>query len=132
MQNVWASVAKLPSEIGRRVTVRGRVEPADVAAIMASGGIFLMTTLPGYEGYPCVIVEGMASGLVPVVTEGSDTGGLISSGATGYVTGRDPAEIAECIARTGTIRRDAVRKRVAHLGAPAVVGEMYGGRPHHE
>lgn len=121
-------VGRMPAAIGRRVTVRGRVEPTEVAATMGRSGILLMTSHPGYEGYPCVLVEAMASGLVPVVTEGSDTGGLVADGVTGYVTGRRPSDIADRLAHTGAIRRTAVRNRVEALGAPVVVGQIYGRR----
>ena len=59
---------------------------------MAGAGMFLMTSHPGYEGYARVLVESMASGLPAVVTRGSDTGGLVVDGRTGFICGREPAE----------------------------------------
>ncbi|MET4639850.1 glycosyltransferase [Mycetocola sp. 2940] len=120
-------VARMPAALRSRVQVRGRVDPAEVATTLARSGIFLMTSHPGYEGYPCVLVEAMAAGLVPVVTRGSDTGALVRDGETGYVTGRDPAEIADRIASAGGISRSAVLDTVSFLGAPTVVGQIYAG-----
>jgi hypothetical protein len=59
--------------------------------------VFLMTSHAGYEGFPRVLVEAMAAGLPAVVTEGSDTGGLIQQGVSGFVYGRDPEELADAI-----------------------------------
>ena len=69
--------------------------------------MFLMTSHAGYEGFPRVLVEAMAAGLPAVVTEGSDTGGLIQQGVSGFVCGRDPEELAERSAPPGasTARR---------------------------
>ena len=67
----------LAPDVRDRIKIAGRLEPAEVAETMASSGIFLMTSWPGYEGYPRVLVEAMASGLIPIVTEGSDTGQLV-------------------------------------------------------
>lgn len=123
-------VAHMPAEFRNRVQIMGRVEPAQVAEILARSGTFLMTSHPGYEGYPCVLVEAMVAGLVPVVTRGSDTGALVVNGETGFVTGRDPGEIAARVAVAGTISRSAVRDAVAPLGAPDVVGRIYSGSAH--
>ncbi|MFU8945153.1 glycosyltransferase [Mycetocola zhadangensis] len=119
-------VARMSPALRHRVQVRGRVHPADVAVAMARGGTFLMTSHAGYEGYPCVLVEAMIAGLVPIVTHGSDTGGLVVNGSTGYVTGREPIEIAQRIASAGAIRRTAVRESVASLSAPVVIDQIYG------
>lgn len=120
-------VALMPATLRSRVQVRGRVEPAEVAATLARSGVFLMTSHPGYEGYPCVLVEAMVAGLVPVVTQGSDTGALVANGSTGYVTGRVPSDIADRVASFGVISRSAVRDTVASLSAPVVVGRIYDG-----
>lgn len=120
-------VAQMPPKLRNRVLIRGRVEPAEVAKTLARGGVFLMTSHPGYEGFPCVLVEAMVAGLVPVVTQGSDTGRLVVNGNTGYVTGREPSEIAGRVASSETISRSVVRERVASLGAPDVIGRIYDG-----
>ena len=122
-------VEQMPAELRNRVQVRGRVEPAEVAETLARSGVFLMTSHPGYEGFPCVLVEAMVAGLVPVVTQGSDTGGLVVNESTGYVTGRDPSEIADRVASSGAISRSAVRDTVTSLSAPAVVGQIYADWP---
>jgi glycosyltransferase involved in cell wall biosynthesis len=108
------------------INVRGRVAPDDVARIMGQSGVFLMTSHPGYEGYPRVLVEAMASGLQPVVTDGSDTGGLINNGMTGYVTGRQPEEIAARMRDVTSLNRDVVRSAVENLSAPTIVGRLFG------
>ena len=102
-----AQIATLPPDVARRITLRGRLAPADVAEARSRSGVFLMTSHAGYEGFPRVLVEAMAAGLPAVVTEGADTGGLIQQGVSGFVCGRDPAELADAIraARTSTAPR---------------------------
>lgn len=108
------------------IRFHGRVAPEEVARIMAASDVFLMTSHPGYEGYPRVLVEAMASGLRPVVTAGSDTGSLLAEEGAGFVTTRDPREIAHAIQQSGTIDRAKVRARVAHLSAESVIRSIYG------
>ena len=108
------------------VTLHGRMSPESVARMLAQSDVFLMTSFPGYEGFPRVLVEAMASGARPIVTKGADTGGLVREGSTGHVAAtRDPAEIAQLIAGSGEIDRDRVRDAVAELSAPAVIGRLY-------
>ncbi len=90
-------IADLPAAVADRITLRGRLAPPDVAAARERSGVFLMTSHAGYEGFPRVLVEAMATGLPAVVTEGSDTGGLVQQGVSGYVRGRDPAALADAI-----------------------------------
>ncbi|MHA7141952.1 WecB/TagA/CpsF family glycosyltransferase [Arthrobacter sp. Sr33] len=114
------------------ISVRGRVNPPEVAAAMERSDIFLMTSHPGYEGYPRVLVEAMASGLAAVVTDGSDTGSLVVDGVTGYVTPRDPQQIAVAVDKVKDIQPAAVIKAVEALSAPAVVRNLLsfsGPRP---
>jgi glycosyltransferase involved in cell wall biosynthesis len=99
----------------------GRVAPEDVAVAMAQSGIFLMTSHPGYEGFPRVLVESMASGLPSVVTAGSDTGGLVHEGITGFVSGRQPDELADKLRMAVSLGRDPVRQSVRRLDAPSLV-----------
>lgn len=125
--DVRRKVETLPEAVRSSIHIAGRVAPADVADRMSRAGVFLMTSHPGYEGYPRVLVEALASGLPCAVTEGSDTGGLVA-GATGETTSRDSAEIAAAIVRVSTLDRASAAARVSGLSAPAVVADVLAPR----
>lgn len=120
-----AQIAALPADVRERITLRGRLSAADVAEARSRSGVFLMTSHAGYEGFPRVLVEAMAAGLPAVVTEGSDTGGLISQGVSGFVCGRDPAELAGAVRAARGLDRAKVTDAVAALSAPRVVREVF-------
>jgi glycosyltransferase involved in cell wall biosynthesis len=84
-----------------------------------------MTSHAGYEGFPRVLVEALAAGLPAVVTEGADTGGLVREGVSGYVRGRDPAELAAAIRHARALDHARVTDAVAALSAPRVVRELF-------
>lgn len=111
--------------ISDNIVLHGRVSPERTAEIMGESTVFLMTSHPGYEGYPRVLVEALASGLPAVVTDGSDTGGLVIEGETGYVCGRDPKEIASRILDARSLDRDNARASVVHLSAMSVVEDLF-------
>lgn len=115
------------SAVGDQISVHGRVSPEDVATMMARSGVFLMTSHEGYEGYPRVLVEALASGDVAVVTPGADTGGLVRDGQNGFTAnGREPSELAKLIrAASETCSSTAARRSVQHLEAPTVVGRIF-------
>lgn len=119
-----AAVQALPPEIGRRIELHGRVEPAEVARAQASSGVFLMTSFPGYEGFPTVIVESLAAGMPVVVTEGADPGHVVEDGLNGFVTGRGPQEIARRLSEAICLDRSAIPGTVAEMSAPAVVRSL--------
>ena len=118
-------VAALPPEIADRIQLRGRVSPEDVAEAMGAAGLFLMTSYPGYEGYARVLVESMASGLPAVVTLGSDTGGLVVDGRTGYVCGREPRDLADRLHQALDLHRPDVRSAVSLLNAPSLIERIF-------
>jgi glycosyltransferase involved in cell wall biosynthesis len=118
-------IADLPAAVADRITLRGRLAPPDVAAARERSGVFLMTSHAGYEGFPRVLVEAMATGLPAVVTEGSDTGGLVQQGVSGYVRGRDPAALADAIRDARGLDRAKVVDGVADLSAPRVVRDVF-------
>jgi glycosyltransferase involved in cell wall biosynthesis len=68
----------------------------------------------------------MASGLPAVVTHGSDTGGLVVNGETGYVCGREPRELAKGLGDALSLDRGRVRESVAALEAPILVRRILG------
>jgi glycosyltransferase involved in cell wall biosynthesis len=90
-----------------------------------------MTSRPGYEGHPRVLIEALASGLPSVVTQGSDTGSLVVDGTNGFVCSRDPGELADAVRRARTLSREAARASVDELSAPTVVGRILQGAEHH-
>lgn len=131
LEEVQAGVNALPDEIRTRVVLHGRVAPEDVAQLMSRADLFLMTSFPGYEGYPRVLVEAMASGLPSVVTQGSDTGGIVVDGETGYTCSRDSRELAEALISARAISRQQVAAAVNAFDAPTLVGRMMS-LPHAE
>lgn len=120
-----AQVAALPPEVASRITLRGRLGPADVAEARSRSGVFLMTSVAGYEGFPRVLVEALAAGLPAVVTEGADTGGLVEPGVSGFVCGRDAEELGAALREARSLDRHKVTAAVAALSAPRVVSEVF-------
>ncbi|MCX2965389.1 WecB/TagA/CpsF family glycosyltransferase [Gordonia sp. SW 21] len=118
-------VNELPADIQSRIHLTGRLDPLEVASHLRDATVFLMTSHPGYEGYPRVLVEAMACGTPAVVTTGSDTGSLVEQGVSGYeVTERDAAGIGRAIISAANLDRSAVKERVSHLSAESVIGKF--------
>jgi len=120
-----AQIAALPPDLARRITLHGRLGPAALAEVRGRAGVFLMTSHSGYEGFPRVLVEAMGTGLPAVVTDGSDTGGLVQQGVSGFVCGRSPGELAHSIRAARHLDRAKVVDAVAALSAPRVVHEIF-------
>lgn len=125
LETVSKRVATLSDDVRSRIILGGRVRPEHVAEAMAGSGVFLMTSHPGYEGYPRVLVEALASGLPAVVTSGSDTGGLVVDGRTGFTAGRDPDELAALLQWARLLDRGLVRAAAVSLDAPSLVGRIF-------
>lgn len=119
--------AALPEALRSRVELPGAVSPTEVGRVLSSSGVFLMTSVPGYEGHPRVLVEALASGLPAVVTDGSDTGGLVAADENGYVVSRDPRELAQAVLRACELSREAARRSVENLSAPVIVDRILRG-----
>jgi glycosyltransferase involved in cell wall biosynthesis len=122
---VEAQVAALPPDIARRVTLPGRLDPGDLSRVRGRSGVFLMTSHPGYEGFPRVLVEAMATGLPAVVTSGSDTGGLVHEGVSGFVCSRDPDALADALRAARNLDRAKVAEAVADLSASRLVHDIF-------
>jgi glycosyltransferase involved in cell wall biosynthesis len=122
---VEAEVAALPPDTARRITLTGRLDAAALSRVRARSTVFLMTSHAGYEGFPRVLVEAMATGLPAVVTEGSDTGGLIDEGVSGFVCGHDPEALAHALHAARHLDRSKVAEAVADLSASRLVPDLF-------
>ena len=122
--DVAAHHAALPPPVRERVELLGAVPPDEVGDRIGRAGVFLMTSRPGYEGHPRALVEALAAGLPAVVTEGSDTGRLVTPGRNGAVTGRDPHGVAVALRHAATLPRTAARQSVEALAADRVVARI--------
>jgi glycosyltransferase involved in cell wall biosynthesis len=130
MPELETEVARLAPEVRRRVRLLGRLAPEEVGAVLGGAGVFLMTSHPGYEGFPRVLVEAMATGLPAVVTEGSDTGALVAPGHNGFVCGRDTDELADALRRAAGLDRRAAQASVVAFSAPHLVAGILGASIH--
>ncbi|MDJ0467308.1 glycosyltransferase family 4 protein [Rhodococcoides fascians] len=126
-EDLLERVSTFPQSQNQGVVLCGRLTPREVAKKLASCRYFLMTSFPGYEGYPRVLVEAMAAGLVPVVTEGCDTGHLIEDAVNGFVTDRNPENIAERLRNADTIDSARPGLAVESLSAPNVIEAIFKG-----
>lgn len=122
--DVAAHHATLPPDVAARVRLTGAVAPDEVGELLGGSGVFVMTSVPGYEGHPRVLVEALAAGLPAVVTDGSDTGRLVEAGTNGFVTGRDPLEIASALRAAAALSRAHARASVDGLAAERVVSRI--------
>lgn len=123
--DLQARLTELPEPVAARIRLRGRLTPAEVAEVMGGSGVFLMTSHAGYEGFPMVLVEALASGLPSVVTDGSDTGGMITAGRNGAVSHRDPGALAAAIVQAAGYDRHVARKSADEFSAPELVGRIF-------
>lgn len=75
--------------IGSNVTFLGRVDPADVVALMNDADIFVHNSITGddgsEEGIPTVIMEAMATGLPVLSTRHAGIPELVVDGETGFL-----------------------------------------------
>lgn len=107
------------------VHLPGRRDATDLGVIRSSHHTMLMTSVAGYEGFPMVLVEGLAAGLTAVVTDGSDTGSLITAGINGYVCSPGPAALGEALRNARRLPSDAAVESVEELHAPWVIADLF-------
>ena len=78
-----------------------------------------------YEGFPRAVVEGLASGLRVVTTQGGEPNGLVVDGKNGRrALGRSPEELAALVQSAGDIAPSDAVDSVSYLSAPRVVAEV--------
>jgi glycosyltransferase involved in cell wall biosynthesis len=92
---------------------------ADVRPYLAAMDAYLMTS--DFEGLPIALLEAMASGVTPVVTDAGGIGEVVEHGRSGFVSARGDkqaiiAALSQVLAATPEQRRSwgtAARQRVA-------------------
>lgn len=100
-------------EVKRRVRILGQVEPAAMPGIWSSADIVLAPS--NFESTGLSMLEGMARGCVPVVTDCNGPRDIIRGGYNGWIREKDDINgIAENIAK---LARD--RSLLARMGAEA-------------
>ena len=78
------------------VTLRGVVDDAELAAILAQSDVLVVPS--EYEGFGIVYLEGMSFGLPAIGTSSGGASEIITAGVNGYlVTPNDPAALAKCL-----------------------------------
>jgi D-inositol-3-phosphate glycosyltransferase len=108
--------------VSDRVVFRGRVERAELPALLRSADVAVC--VPWYEPFGIVPLEAMACG-VPVVA--SSVGGLIDTvvhdGTGLHVPPRDPARVAEAV---GGLLADPARRHALGAAGARRARERYG------
>jgi glycosyltransferase involved in cell wall biosynthesis len=96
-----------------RVTFRGHVPFAELAAEYRSAGIFCLPSRQ--EGFGIVLLEAMAAGLAVVAARAGAVPEIVMDGKTGVlVPPGDPETLAEAL--DGLLRDAALRKRLGEAG----------------
>lgn len=124
-------VAELELAFGDRPDLLERVHPlgvrADMELVYAMADVVALTSLFG-EAAPLCLIEGAMCGAVPVTTPVGDSARIVHG--IGFVTGFDPAEIAETWIEAAA-RRDeltpaltAARPRFSHVRMLAGYGAV--------
>jgi glycosyltransferase involved in cell wall biosynthesis len=123
LPEVRARVARSPV-LADRVHLLGRVPYEDMAAFYCAADLFVLGS--HYEGTTLALIEAIASGAVPVVTDIPSCRALTADGALGALwSPGDAAALAKALVELGQAVREPLRKRMAdyferELARPAV------------
>jgi glycosyltransferase involved in cell wall biosynthesis len=106
-----------------RITFVGAVPKSEIAAMMRSHDLMLMTS--AFEGYSRAIVEGLASGLPVVTTPGGEPNGLVQTGVNGARVAAASADLfVPAVEIASRIPASAARDSVSGLSAVTVVPDV--------
>jgi glycosyltransferase involved in cell wall biosynthesis len=75
-------IRRLPGDLSRRISLEGEMAPSRIPGELSSADLCLLVS--EYEGMSIFMLEGMAAGCVPVVTQVSGTAGVIDHGDNGF------------------------------------------------
>ncbi|MFH0782118.1 MAG: glycosyltransferase family 4 protein [Pseudomonadota bacterium] len=106
-------IESLEKDVRNRVRLAGQVGPRTMAALYRSADVFVLVS--EYEGTSLSMLESMAQGCVPVVTQVSGTAEVVIDGKNGFtVPVGDICSMAEKI-----LWLDQHRNRMSQLGSAA-------------
>ena len=92
------------ASVNKKISIKGVVEPHDVASILSTHDVFLFPSR--YEGLGLALLEGMAAGCVPVASRLSGvTDSIVSDGDNGFLF-----PVGDVVAAAGIIRRLAANR----------------------
>lgn len=83
-------LVKYADKKGVSLKVLSPVKNADLPKLLSRFSVFTLTSLA--EGSPKILLEAMATGLVPVTTDFQTAREIVSDNKNGYITGYDAAE----------------------------------------
>ncbi len=112
VERMVTGIRNLGGEANRRVSFVGRISPAEMPSVWQTADICILAS--EYEGTSVSMLEAMAAGCVPVVTQVSGTAAVIQSGVNGYtVPVGAMAQMAGIIQKLEADRAQLVRLGVA-------------------
>ncbi|WP_309733082.1 glycosyltransferase family 4 protein [Microbacterium sp. SORGH_AS_0428] len=115
-----ASLAQQARDLKAPVAFHGSLARKEVAALMRSSDVLLMTS--HYEGSPLVLVEANASGIPVVATSASDPDQSLDDKTNGIrVSSRDPRELASALAMSHRFAAADCRASVQHRSSASAV-----------
>ena len=110
---LYTAWCALPPTVQQHITFLGSVAPDEMAALWHTVDICILVS--AYEGTSISMLEAMAQGCVPVVTQVSGTTAVIEQGVNGYVTAVD--DLADMVATLQMLAKQ--KHRLPHLGQQA-------------
>lgn len=106
-------IAKLPTAARSKIALMGQLPPAEMPAVYRKSDLHVLVS--DYEGTSVSMLEAMAEGCIPVVTEVSGTASVIREGMNGF-----SVQVGDTNAMAAVIERLAERRNsLASLGMAA-------------
>jgi glycosyltransferase involved in cell wall biosynthesis len=117
--------ALVAADLAGDVELVGLIEPREVAALLATSDVFLITSR--WEGMPRSALEALASGVPVVATDTGELHTVIHAGTTGFIaTKREAQELAALLARSREIPLGSpIAATIKEFEVQSVVQNLY-------